>query len=158
MPNIFISVQNKRAVLTTPIVIVNGNSDYLVTFTFDSEWDDYDTKTLEVKYLDRNCVMRKKEVLFEGSAVSLPILRDVSEVAIGVYAGNLHTTTGALIQCEKCISDDDGVHDPPYPDVYNQLLEYLAGLQGGTVHGAASTRINGVVSGSVHGTAEPLEV
>lgn len=29
---------------------------------------------------------------------------------------------------------------------------------GGTVHGAASIHINGVVSASVHGTAETLEV
>lgn len=150
MPNIFISVQNKRAVLTTPIVIVNGNSDYLVTFTFDAEWDDYDAKTLEVKYLDRNCVKRKKEVLFEGSTVSLPILRDVSEVAIGVYAGNLHTTTCALIKCEKCISDDDGVHDPPLPDVYDQLLEYLAGMQGGGDRVSADAAMSGtqVTAGS----------
>ena len=49
MPNVYISVTNKRAVLTTPIVIVNGNSDYLVTFTFDEEWDAYDAKTMEVK-------------------------------------------------------------------------------------------------------------
>lgn len=131
MPNIYISVTNKRAALTEPIVIVNGNSDYLVTFTFDSEWNDLDAKTMEVKYIDRQCVMRKQEVLFTGSAAYLPILSDVKEVAIGVYAGALHTTTPALIQCERCISDGDALHDPPTPDIYVQLLEYIKELASG---------------------------
>ena len=155
MPNVYISVTNKRAVLTTPIVIVNGNSDYLVTFTFDSEWDDYTAKTLEVKYIDRNCVKRKNEVLFEGSSVYLPILRDVSEVAIGVYAGDLHTTTCAMIKCERCISDGDAVHDPPSVDVYDQLLEYLAGLQGGGMTGNAYTVASGYISRNI-GIAEEV--
>ena len=146
MPNVYISVTNKRAVLTTPIVIVNGNSDYLVNFTFDEEWDAYDAKTMEVKYIDRQCVMRKQEVLFDGDSVALPVLHDIKEVAIGVYAGNLHTSTPAVIPCERSISDGDAVHDPPAPDVYNQLLEYLENIGGGGGVAAGNIRIN--LSGS----------
>ena len=73
------------------------------------------------------------EVLFDGDTVSLPIIRDTDMVSIGVYAGNLRTSTGARVACERSVTDGAAVHDPPAPDVYNQLLEYLANLQkGGT--------------------------
>ena len=131
MPQIFIQIANKRATLTTPIVIVTANSDYEITFDFDSEWDDFDAKTLEVKYIDTACVMRKQEVLFEGDTVALPVLHNIREVAIGVYAGNLHTSTPAVIPCERSISDGDAVHDAPTPDVYVQLLAYIQELATG---------------------------
>lgn len=127
---IIIGVTEKVAALRTPSTIVCGNSDYQITFTFDSEWNDYTAKTAEFKYW-RNGERLKKEVVFEGSIVNVPILREIDEVEVGVYAGNLRTTTPARIPCARCITDGDAVHDPPEPDIYNQLMEYLAGLQGG---------------------------
>lgn len=131
MPSIIISVANKIAALRAPITIICGNSDYTVEFTFDEEWDDYEAKTAEFKYYDRSGKRLYDEVVFSGDTVSVPILRDIDEVEIGVYAGNLRTSTGARIPCARCITDGDAVHDPPEPDIYNQLMEYLAGLQGG---------------------------
>lgn len=127
---IIIGVTEKVAALRTPSTIVCGNSDYQITFTFDSEWNDYTAKTAEFKYW-QNGERLKKEVVFEGSIVNVPILREIDEVEVGVYAGNLRTTTPARIPCARCISDGDAVHDPPTPDVYNQLMELLAGMQGG---------------------------
>lgn len=139
MPSIIISVTNKVATLRAPATIVCGNSDYTVSFTFDSEWNDYDAKTLEVKYYNKEGVLSKKEVLFSGDSVDVPILHDVSEVEIGVYAGNLHTSTGARVACARSITDGDPVHDPPTPDVYDQLLELLAhaGMTAGVVGATA---------------------
>lgn len=130
MPTINISVENKVAKLTSDSVIVCGNSDYTIEFDFDSEWDDFEAKTVRVAYIKKGrheCV----DVLFENSTVTIPAVYGVQQVAIGVYAENIHTTTPAFIPCEACITDGEPVHQPPTPDVYNQLLEYLAGLQGG---------------------------
>lgn len=145
MPEIIISVENKDAQLRAPATIVTGNSDYTVRFMFDSEWDDYEQKTAEFRYW-RNGERKKDEVLFSGDTVAVPILRDIDEVEIGVYAGNLHTSTGARIPCARSITDGDAVHDPPTPDVYDQLMEYLAGLQGGGPQiGALSTVLSGAM-------------
>lgn len=131
MPEIQITITEKIAAVRDAPVIVCGNSDYTIQFTFDSEWDDYEEKTAEFRYW-RSGEKKRSEVLFSGDTVSIPILRDIDEVEIGVYAGNLHTSTPAKIDCIRSITDGDAVHDPPTPDVYNQLMEYLAGMQGGT--------------------------
>lgn len=130
MPTITITVTDKVASLTSDSVIVCGNSDYEIEFTFDSEWTGYTTKTLRIAYIKKGAKMYQ-DVLFNGTTVAIPALYGVNECAIGVYAGNIHTTTPALIPCSRCITDGEPTHDPPSPDVYNQLLEYLAGLQGG---------------------------
>lgn len=149
MPEIQISVTEKIAKVRDAPVIVCGNSDYTIQFTFDSEWDDYEEKTAEFRYW-RSGEKKRSEVLFSGDTVSVPILRDIDEVEIGVYAGNLRTSTPARIPCARSITDGDAVHDPPTPDVYNQLMEYLAGIQSGgaqvgnavpALHGTAMSRI-----------------
>ncbi len=146
MPEISITVREKTASLSGPVAIVCGNSDYTVVFAFDSEWDAYIAKTAEFRFW-RDGERKRVEVFFEGDTVSVPILRDIDEVEIGVYAGDLHTSTGARIPCARCITDGTAVHDPPAPDIYNQLMEYLAGLQGGGVPaGAAMIMVGGGVS------------
>ena len=78
--------------------IVCGNSDYSLNFTFDSEWDEVDTKTARFiwngKYYDAE---------FTGTECVVPIINDADEVTVGVYAGSLTTTTPASIPCEKSI-------------------------------------------------------
>ena len=133
MPDISISVTEKIAQVQGSPVIVCGNSDYTVNFTLDGEWDDYEEKTAEFRYW-RSGEKKRSEVLFSGDTVSIPILRDIDEVEIGVYAGDLHTSTPARIPCARSITDGDAVHDPPAPDVYAQLMEYLASLQNGNAN------------------------
>lgn len=130
MPEIQITVTDKVAQVSGSPVIVCGNSDYAVTFTFDSEWNAYTAKTARFAYY-KNGIFMYEDVLFEGSSVSIPVLHDIDEVAIGVYAGDLHTTTPARVPCQRSITDGAAIHSDPQPDIYAQLLEYLAGLQGG---------------------------
>ena len=119
---ILIEVTEKVAAVSGTPVIVCGNSDYTVRFLFDSEWDAYIAKTAEFRYW-RDGERKRAEVFFEGDTVSVPILRDIDEVEIGVYAGDLHTSTPARVPCARCITDGAPVHDPPAPDVYDQLME-----------------------------------
>lgn len=78
--------------------IVCGNNDYQIVFTFDDEWDSYSTKTARFvwngKYLD---------VIFAGNTCPVPIIQNADSVEVGVYAGNLCTTTPAKIGCVKSI-------------------------------------------------------
>ncbi len=90
-----ISVKNKIATYRhRDGAIVCGNKGYKIVFTFDEEWDDYSTKTARFiwggKYYDQ---------IFTGVECQVPILNDTTEVTIGVYAGDLKTTTPAEIPC-----------------------------------------------------------
>lgn len=137
MPNIDITVTADRAATVQGApCIVCGNSDYTVTFTFTEAelWSAYKIKTARFVYQAKG-EMRCQDVPFEGDTVSVPVLSQVREVQIGVYAGDLHTTTPARVPCERSILCWEPKHDDPEPDVYNRLLELLNG--GGNVNTAA---------------------
>lgn len=78
--------------------IVCGNSDYKIKFSFDSEWDSYTKKTVRFiwggQYTD---------VDITGDMCDVPVLYDTAEVEVGVYAGDLKTTTSAFIGCYRSI-------------------------------------------------------
>lgn len=156
MPEIYVTVTNKKAQVQGNPIVVNGNSDYTVEFTFDSEWDGYEEKTAEFKYY-RSGKRLYDEVVFSGDTVSVPILRDIDEVEIGVYAGNLRTSTPARIPCARSITDGDAVHDPPTPDVYNQLMELIAGMQGGGAQVGNAVPVLHGTAYSIIGIAEETE-
>lgn len=124
--DININVVEKVATVQGAPCIVCGNSDYNIRFTFDKEWDDYEAKTARFVYTSRGA-LQSMDVLFEGDTVPAPVLSGVSEVYVGVYAGDLHTTTPARIYCKQSILCGDAVHAEPTPDVYNQLMALLAG-------------------------------
>ena len=111
MPELRIQITEKAASAVGNPHIVCGNSDYTVSFTFDSEWDACTAKTARFSYLrsgQRVCA----DVLFEGDSVSVPVLSNTDEVEIGVYAGDLHTSTPARIPCARCITDGSPVTVP----------------------------------------------
>ena len=138
MPDVKINVAGKIATALGAPVIICGNSDYLARFTFDEEWSDYDVKTARFVYQSRG-EMHSQDVVFEGDTAAVPVMAGVQEVLVGVYAGDLHTTTPARIPCERSILCWEPVHDEPTPDVYNQLLALLAGKGGGGASTAALT-------------------
>lgn len=140
MPTIPIIISGKIATAQGAPSIVCDNSDYTLQFTFDSEWDEYTAKTARFNFV-RNGVRQYYDVLFEGSSCTVPVLNDVYEVEIGVYAGDIHTSTPARVPCVRSATFGSAQHPDPPADVYDQLLEYLAGLQGGgagVVTGAAA--------------------
>lgn len=103
MTNIDITVNNKTATVTTPNArIVCGNSDYTVTFSFSPEWDKYEKKTARFIYADKY-----EDKHFTGNVCECPIISNSREVKVGVYAGDISTTTPARIDCDKSILCDD---------------------------------------------------
>ena len=99
MTTLHIAVADKIAsYLQRDGVIVCGNSDYQINFAFDSQWNAYTEKTARFiwngKYFDQS---------FTGTTCSVPIISNANEVSVGVYAGDLSTTTPAIIPCKLSI-------------------------------------------------------
>ena len=111
--------------------IVCGNSDYIIEFTFDAEWDEHLTKT--ARFITNGAYT---DVVFEGTSVAVPVLKNATSVAVGVFSGNLKTTTPAIIACQKSILCEDGVPDDPPPDVYSQIIDLLNTGGGGSGGGS----------------------
>ena len=94
-----ISVLDKKATyLSRDGDIVCGNSDYVIEFAFDTEWAVHDEKV--ARFIWNSAY---KDVTFTGTTCPVPIITNASEVEVGVYAGELSTTTPATIGCQKSI-------------------------------------------------------
>lgn len=106
--NINISIADKRPTVYSSPVIICGNSDYVITFLFDEEWRELNNKVARFTYT-RDGREYFQDEPFTGNVVNVPILSDISEVRIGVYAGNLCTTTPARIPCQRSILCGDAV-------------------------------------------------
>ena len=98
MKSIQIAVNDKIATRTNDVEYVCGNSDFVVDFTFDAEWNEFDTKTARFAYNGEH-----QDVIFEGAQCPVPIIYGVRYVRVGVYAGDLHTTTPAYVPARKSI-------------------------------------------------------
>lgn len=131
MPNISVNVANKIATIENDEIIICGNSGYTLTFTFDDEWTGYDTKTVRFVFY-KNGKAKHIDQVFTGDTVEVPVLSGVRYIMVGVFAGNLRTTTPAKIMCDTSILCYEGAPDDPEDDVYNQIMELLnAGGSGG---------------------------
>ena len=117
MPLLTIGVRNKVAESPTAHIVC-GNSDYIIEFNFDEEWDSHETKTARFIYDGKQA-----DVIFTGNTCPVPIITNARVCMVGVFAGDLQTTTPALIECEPSILCGSGVPADPTPDVYAQLLE-----------------------------------
>lgn len=122
MPIIEIEVKNKIA-QSPADSIVCGNSDFQIKFAFDKEWDEYETKTARFVY---NGI--QQDIVFVGDICDVPIISGANVCAVGVFAGDLHTTTPALVSCLKSILCADGLPAAPKDDVYIQIIEMVSDI------------------------------
>lgn len=118
MRTIKVIVENKIARLAEECCIVCGNSDYFIEFEFDEEWSEHSIKTARFAFRDKII-----DVVFEGSTVNVPILEKTKIVSVGVFAGDLITTTPVKIDCELSILCGGGMPADPPPEVYAQIVE-----------------------------------
>ena len=102
MEEIKVVVADKIATVSGTPLIICDNSDYTIKFTFDTEWANEDSKIARFSFL-KNGLNRYIDVPIENDACNVPILSNIEAVAVGAYAGNLRTTTGAEIRCKKSI-------------------------------------------------------
>lgn len=122
--NISINVKNKIATVVGSPVIVCGNSDYRLALTFDAEWADQPVKTARFIYV-KDGEVKSADVVFNGNEATVPVLTGTREVFVGIYAGNLRTTTPARIPCQQSIRCMDGAPEDPTPSQYDQIIALL---------------------------------
>lgn len=120
MPDVRIKIENKVASLMDDVLLVCGNSDYTAVFDFDEEWGAYEAKT--ARFIT---VAGHQDVVFSGNRVAIPVLTNTPFVRIGVFAGDLHTTTPAEIFCQRSVLCAQGSPVEPPPDVYAQLMQMV---------------------------------
>lgn len=125
MDNIVIRIRDRRAMLMTQSYIVNGNTGYVIEFDFDSEWDEFAEKTARFVYCDKQGARHWIDVPITGNACNTPKLERIDRVEVGVYAGNIRTSTSALIPCIWSITDYQGEMYTPERDCFNELMELL---------------------------------
>lgn len=121
MPRVInITIRDKLAVVADRTVYVCGNSDYTVHFDFDAEWDAYKTKTARFIFGSKY-----KDVVFDGNECPVPIIANAYGLNVGVFAGDLHTSTPAYVETERSILCGFGFPADPDPDVYAQIMAKL---------------------------------
>lgn len=116
-----ITVQDKVAMALGNEKIVCGNSDYVAVFDFDEDWAAQGVKT--ARFISQGG--SRSDVVFSGNECPIPTLYNTRYCRVGVFSGNLMTTTPAYIDCEKSILCEGGTPADPQPDVYSQLMEKI---------------------------------
>lgn len=119
-----ITIENKHCTVQGTPVIVCGNSDYTVAFDFDAEWDQAGEKTARFSYV-RDGARMYQDVPITGSTAEVPAVYRTREVQVGVYAGDLVTSTPARIPCEKSIVCDTCTPEDLYPGPAEELRAEL---------------------------------
>ena len=148
MPVIPVFVRGRFAAPRGMPQIVCGNSGDTVRFLFDAEWDALPLKTMRVIRYSGGLPLYT-DILFEGDTAPLPAVYDTPEITVGVYAGDIRTTTPIRIPCVCCIADSAPLHPDPQPDVYAQLLDYLSKLETGEPFAYSCTETKAVSAGYV---------
>ena len=121
MPDINITVTDKRPVCTAGTTVVCDNSDYIVHWDLDEEWSAYDTKTMRVNLADGTY----QDVVFTGDNAALPVLSTPGWVSVGLYAGDLHTSRAARLLALSSVLTPGGSPAAPAEDVYAQIMAKL---------------------------------
>lgn len=130
MADITIKVRNRIAEAVGSPEIICGNDGYNVVFDFDEEWAVQEIKTMRVAWTDTfSGNPRHIDVPFFTGSAAIPAIADAYEVQIGVYTGNIMTTTPARIPCVRCITDSGTYHEDPEPETYAALLQLLRDIR-----------------------------
>lgn len=128
MKTINISVRDKIAVNMSNIPYTCGNSDFVINLDFDAEWGEFSVKTARFIKDDRTY----QDQVFQGNKCPIPVLYNTNKIRVGVFAGNLHTSTPAIITANKGILCVGGSPEAPSEDVYAQIMEKLNSMGGGS--------------------------
>ncbi len=121
MEQIEINVINKIASPADPNFVVCENIDYVIHFNFDEEWEGREAKT--ARFIWNNAYT---DVPFIGDTVAVPVINNTTYLAVGVYSGDIYSSTPASIACKKSIlSGENPIHPEPPEDVYNQIMTLI---------------------------------
>lgn len=124
---LLVTIRDKIATYAGKASYVCGNSDYVIRFDMDDEWAAYETKTGRFISEDNSYI----DQLFSGNECPVPVISNTYGIRVGVFAGDLHTTTPAYIPAKKSILCASGLPQAPSDDVYAQIMERINELEQG---------------------------
>ncbi len=124
--NLVVRKRNLRFKSGSPKTVIAWNTGYIINFDFDEDWEDL--KTIKIVNDKGDTI---SDTLFSGNSVEIPKIYNTGYIGIGVYAGDLKSTTPLIISCQKSILDYDGSPIPPPDDVYNKIMDLLNGIYNG---------------------------
>ena len=119
MPQLIIKIRDKIAKPLNNCVICD-NSDYTVKFIFDEEWE---KEPLRIARFIWN--KQYVDVQFTGDTCEVPVVSKTNNLAIGVYAGDLRTTTPAILACHMSILSEDVIEHSVTPSEYEEIMKLL---------------------------------
>lgn len=118
MPEIHIAVENGVASQRDTAVYICGSGDFTAVFAFEAGWPVEDLKTARFQ-----TESTYQDVLFRGNACPVPVFTNARKLEVGVYCGNLQTTTPARIAIREGIRSAWGPPEDPAPSLCDQILE-----------------------------------
>ena len=118
-----VTVRAKIATTTNDTEYICGNSDFIIVFELDPEWNKFNMKTARFVYNGKH-----QDIVFTGNECPVPVISNTHNIRVGLFAGDLHTTTPAYIPAKKSILCDSGSPEAPSKDVYAQIMELIQGL------------------------------
>lgn len=101
--------------------VVSYNSDYIANFIFDEEWED---KVKTVRFINDGEYVDVVLTDVDSCKIPLAVMKS-GTLEVGVFAGNLQTTTVARVTITPSILEETGVPAGPVDDVYTQIMEKL---------------------------------
>ena len=119
-----ISIKEKIATADHEAVVVCDNTDYTIRFQFDTPWTAHSLKTARFLWVQAGSETYV-DVPFAGECVSMPAIHDAAWVQVGVYAGDLETTTPAMLMCVPSIRQGAPAPDEPNESVYDQIVTMI---------------------------------
>ena len=119
MPQLIIKIKDKIAKPLNNCVICD-NSDYTVKFIFDEEWE---KEPLRIARFIWN--KQYVDVKFTGDTCEVQIISKTNNINIGVYAGDLRTTTPAILTCHMSILSEDVIEHSLTPSEYEEIMKLL---------------------------------
>ena len=105
--------------------LVSDNSDYRIHFDLDSDWDGMPAKTARLLF-----GKGYYDFPFIGNEVDIDVpIPAVRSVTIGLYAGDIKTSTPAFFKCKPSVKSSQSEPTPPPPeDVYNKLVDMIEAM------------------------------
>lgn len=123
-----IIIKDKIAKAPKDALYICGNSDFVINFVFDDEWTEFTKKTARFVYNGEY-----KDIEFEGNSCPVPVISNTHSIKVGVFAGNLRTTTPAYIGAKKSILCESvsPPHSGAYPGANSNGLPSVTALDNG---------------------------
>ena len=103
-----------------PEGVVGDNAYYFANFFFDAEWEG---KEKTARFIGKKGY---KDMVLNNDWCYIPLeVMKSGLVLVGVFAGDLQSTTPARLPVIASILEDDGLPADPTPDVYTQLRDMI---------------------------------